>query len=853
MAFFNNNRSTLAAYAMLPLAAMVSTASFAQTWKINLRDADLTAFINEVADITGKSFAVDPRVRGNVTVISNKALNKTEVYDLFLGVLNVNGVVAIPSGNTIKLVPDSNVKSSGIPYDARHRASGDQIVTRVIWLDNTNANDLIPALRPLMPQFAHLSAVAGTNALIVSDRASNIYQLETIIRNLDGTGQNDIEAVTLQSSQAEEMIGLLEAMSSTGASKDPKGSRIRLIADNRTNRIIIKGDTATRKRIRQMIETLDVPAADRLGGLKVFRLKYASAKNLSEILQGLVTGQAVSSNNNSANSNNNSTSNLLNGTSDNQSLTANNNTSSGINLNSNNNSNNQNSISSFNANGVSIIADATQNALVVKADPQLMREIESAIQQLDIRRQQVLIEAAIIEVEGSDADQLGVQWALGDISSGIGLINFDNFGSSLKNIAAGYLTGGAAGAGSAVGAGTSLVLGDYREGSDGSRKLYGAMIQALKEKTKSNLLSTPSIVTMDNEEAYIVVGENVPFVTGSVSTGAAGVANPYTTIERKDVGVTLKVVPHIGDGGSVRLEVEQEVSDVKTNKGEASDLVTSKRAIKTSILAEHGQTIVLGGLISDNTQHGRQSVPGLGSIPVLGKLFSSEGKSNVKRNLLIFIHPTIVGNSADVKKMSQQRYNQLYSLQLALDTDGNFAKLPESVEDIYQQRIPVSKGVAPAPVQPAPVAQPQVTQPVVTTPVAIEPPVKRQTIAVPNGSRQTSSNYHVLPTQPQSTKKVTVAQSTHTMNVKVNESVLVREIQQSVVQKIDQPMVVAGLSRSFQLDEASASANRMNDHKDEYRTIHLNPENLLAFQKNQPFTQSTPSCQNGNGYSLCYD
>ena len=190
MALFNHQR-TWGLVAAAPLLAMVSTVTSAQTWKINLRDADLTAFINEVADITGKNFAVDPRVRGNVTVISNKALNKAEVYDLFLGVLNVNGVVAIPSGNTIRLVPDTNVKSSGIPFDARNRAGGDQIVTRVLWLENTNPNDLIPALRPLMPQFAHLAAVPGTNALIISDRASNIYQLESIVRNLDGTGQND--------------------------------------------------------------------------------------------------------------------------------------------------------------------------------------------------------------------------------------------------------------------------------------------------------------------------------------------------------------------------------------------------------------------------------------------------------------------------------------------------------------------------------------------------------------------------------------------------------------------------------------------------------------------------------------
>ncbi|MGL5403724.1 MAG: type II secretion system secretin GspD, partial [Acinetobacter sp.] len=597
MAFLNHQRPLWALLAAAPLVATISTNVQAQTWKINLRDADLTAFINEVADITGKNFAVDPRVRGNVTVISNKPLNKDEVYDLFLGVLNVNGVVALPSGNTVKLVPDSNAKNSGIPYDARSRAGGDQIVTRVIWLQNTNPNDLIPALRPLMPQFAHLAAVAGTNALIVSDRATNIYQLENIIRNLDGTGQNDIEAISLQSSQAEEVIGLLETMSATGASKDFIGSRVRIIADNRTNRILIKGDPDSRKRLRQMIEMLDVPSADRLGGLKVFRLKYASAKNLAEILQGLVTGQSVSSSSNSSASKSNSISNLVSNNQNSGSSTGSSSIStSSINLNNNSNNSQNSGVTSFNSAGVSIIADSTQNALVVKADPQLMREIEAAIQQLDTRRQQVLIEAAIIEIVGSDADQLGVQWALGDLNSGVGLINFSNVGSSISKLAAGYLTGGAAGAGSALGTGSSIILGDYKEGANGSRKLYGALIQALKENKKSNLLSTPSIVTMDNEEAYIVVGQNVPFVTGSVATTGNSTVNPYTTVERKDVGVTLKVIPHIGEGGSVRLEVEQEVSNVENSKGQAADLVTSKRAIKTSVLADHGQTVVLGGL-----------------------------------------------------------------------------------------------------------------------------------------------------------------------------------------------------------------------------------------------------------------
>ena len=755
MDFLNVNRPLWALVAAAPLLALASTSVQAQTWKINLRDADLTAFINEVADITGKNFAVDPRVRGNVTVISNKALNKNEVYELFLGVLNVNGVVAIPSGNTIRLVPDSNVKSSGVPYDQAKNVRGDQVVTRVIWLENTNPNDLIPALRPLMPQFAHLAAIQGTNALIVSDRASNIYQLETLIRNLDGTGQNDTEAVTLQSSQAEEIIALLESMSSTGSSKDMSGSRVRIIADARTNRILIKGDTATRKRIRRMVDMLDVPSADRLGGLKVFKLKYASAKSLSQILQGLVTGQAVdsSSNSNSSASNaNNTANNLVSGGSSSNSSAGSG--SSGIatpaiNLNSGSNRNSQNDISSFNGNGVSIIADASQNALVVKAEPQLMREIESAIQQLDTRRQQVLIEAAIIEVSGDDTDQLGVQWALGDIASGVGLINFSNVGVGLAELAAGYLASGSAGLGSALagsknGVGSALALGKSEKGSDGSRKFYGALIQAIKSNTKSNLLSTPSIVTLDNEEAYIVVGENVPFITGSVAT-SGGTINPYTSVERKDVGITLKVIPHVGEGGTVRLEVEQEVSSIK-EKGEAQDLVTSKRAIKTSVLAEHGQTVVLGGLIADDSSSSRQSVPGLGAIPGIGRLFRSDSKSGEKRNLLVFIHPTIIGDSENVRKIAQQRYDRLYSLQLSMNQDGSFAKLPEQVEDVFQQRLssatPLKSLEKPADYQrvPSGATTPANNSTVVTTPVAIEPQFAPQAIITPQQDVQKTKN-----------------------------------------------------------------------------------------------------------------
>lgn len=734
MTNFAHKRSAYGVFMALPLLAALAFPAHAQTWKINLRDADLTAFVNEVADITGKNFAVDPRVKGTVTVISNKALTRDQVYDLFLGVLNVNGVVAVPSGNTIKLVPDTNAKASGVPFDSRNRARGENVVTRVLWLINTNPNDLIPAIRPLMPQYAHLAAIPGTNALIVSDRAENIIQIENLVRSLDGTGENDIESVTLRNSQAEEIIGLVDAMSATGASRDVRGSRVRLIADARSNRLLIKGDAQSRKRIRDIIQMLDVAPADRLGGLRVFRLRHASAKNLAQMLQGLVTGQSTGSSGSSSGLSASTT--LDSGTNNNSSTSSSANSSgsgsgSSINLStlgSSSSNTGANQMTNFSAGGVSIIADETQNALVVKAEPALMREIETAIDQLDTRRSQVLIEAAIVEVSGTNTDQLGIQWALGDLNSGVGLINFGNVGSSLAQLAAGVSAGGAAAA-SAAGnlAGAAFAVGDYRRKSNGSTSFYGALIQALKVDEKANLLSVPSVMTLDNQEAHIVVGQNVPFITGSTTSTNSGTSNPYQTIERKDVGITLKVIPHIGEDGTVRLEVEQEVSAVlETNTNiRSSDLITSKRLIKTEILADDQQTIVLGGLIQDDTTGSTQAVPGLGSIPYVGRLFRSDSGKKEKRNLLVFLHPTIIRDGKSVGALTQTRYGQVRSLQLMLNTNGSMTHLPENIDRIYgESTTDVTNNSTISNIDPTPVAVSRaVTTPMANPPVVVVRPL----------------------------------------------------------------------------------------------------------------------------------
>ncbi|RYG53033.1 MAG: hypothetical protein EOO01_05420, partial [Chitinophagaceae bacterium] len=309
----------------------------------------------------------------------------------------------------------------------------------------------------------------------------------------------------------------------------------------------------------------------------------------------------------------------------------------------------------------------------------------AAIEQLDSRRSQVLIEAAIVEVSGSNIDQLGIQWALGDLTSGVGLINFNNVGASLAGIGV-AAAAGAAGAGAAANSllGAALALGDVRE-KNGQTSFYGALIQALDRNTKANLLSVPSVLTLDNEEAHIVVGQNVPFITGSTTLTSGGTSSPYQTVERKDVGLTLKVIPHIGEGGTIRLEVEQEVSAVVPASSAVSttDITTTKRLIKTAILAEDQQTIVLGGLIQDDNTNSEQAVPGLSKIPVLGRLFRSDNKTNEKRNLLVFLHPTIVRDGKSVNSLTQKRYGQVRSLQFLLDPDGNMTRLPEQIDRIY--------------------------------------------------------------------------------------------------------------------------------------------------------------------------
>ncbi|MGP5011843.1 type II secretion system secretin GspD [Psychrobacter glacincola] len=666
----------------VPLWAASTGLASAESWKVNLQDADIKAFINEVATITDQNFVLDPRINGNVTVISNKALSRDEIYQLFLSVMQVNGIAAIDSGTTIKLVPDNVAKQSGVAVDLRGDSVGEALATRVIYLTNTQAAEVLGVIRPLMPQSAHAAAVPGVNALVLSDRADSLNQLTSLIRDLDSNVNDSLQVIALRHVDAERMMELISALVASAGSGQAQGgnNQLKVIADTSSDRLLVKGSPEMIAKVKEMVNQLDTTPTRRLSGLRVFRLKYASAGHIADMLRGLLANQSINS---------------AGATSSLESASLNDSSSTGATLtneSSTNTTNNASTSATSSANssstgtGVggrpfSIIADETQNAVIVNAAPELMFEIEDAVTQLDSRRAQVLIQAAIVEVSGDDATQLGVQWALGNANSGYGVVNFNNVGASATALAAAALGGGAASISAAAGsiAGALIGIGDSSKDSQGNTQFYGAILQALDSSTSANLLSMPSILTLDNEKASILVGQNVPFVTGSFTTSGNDSSNPFQTIDRQDIGINLNVIPHIGDNGTVRLEVSQEVSSVVPGStGNASGLITNKSLINTTILADDQQTIALGGLMRENSTTRQQKVPGLGNVPVIGRLFRSDNDTTQKSNLIIFLQPTILRDGRAVASVTERKFNQMRVLQLVIDKNGTIKQLPLS-------------------------------------------------------------------------------------------------------------------------------------------------------------------------------
>jgi len=582
----------------------------------NYKDADIRQIIEAVGEVTRKNFIIDTRVNAKVTMLSSTPMSPDAFYEAFLSILAVHGFVAIPTGDVIKIVPDATARQYAGPIGTDGAAGADDIVTQVLQVQNVGAAQLVPILRPLIPQYGHLAAHPGSNMLIISDRASNVTRMINIIRRIDQSNDEDIEVIRLEHASAAEIVRIMTALT-----QQPRADGVpvttSLVADARTNSVLIGGDKSERLRLRALIAHLDTPLEDG-GDTQVRYLHYADAEDLSAKLQTHFTSQLQA---------------------------------------------NGQAAAAGSSDSVSVWADTQTNAIIVNAPPKMMRSLMQIVDKLDIRRAQVLVEAIIVEVIADKTSELGITWAVEGTGSNtpLALTNFSG-ATNIVDLA------GAAGSGGTVDP-TGLISDGITVGvgrlSD-TGVSFAAVLNALQGDADTNIISTPSIVTTDNEEATLNVGQEVPFVTGSYSNAGnnAGAVNPFQTIQREQIGVKLAITPQINEGDSLLLKISQEISSIASSSAGAVDLITNQRTVETTVIVDDGQTLVLGGLLEDTLRESDQRVPVLGRIPVLGNLFRSRKTDKVKTNLLIFIRPKILRDSMSTSLETNAKYNYIRNVQL---------------------------------------------------------------------------------------------------------------------------------------------------------------------------------------------
>lgn len=642
-------RNGLAICAVLA-SLLISIGAFAaetqegeRTWQMATKNADIQEFVAQVAKITGKTFIVDPKLKGQVNVISETPLGKQGVYELFLSVLRLQNYTAVPSGNVIRIQQSATGKQTPGALGGLSAAAPEELVTQIIAVQNVKSENLLKILRPLIPQYGHIGSVSDPNVVIISDHADNIRRLKKIIRDIDVAETNEIVMFPLKEAWVGDIVEILEKVAPNQVGANAAGpQRIQLIANERNNSLVLKGQSRPIAELLEIIQQLDQPATTK-DATQVILLNHADAENVSKILQSIVA-----------------------------------------------------SLGSSQAGGngsdkVTVQADLSLNALVIKADPGAMGEILSIVEKLDSPRAQVLIEAAIVEVTLNNDVSFGAEVAAGDQrGQSVPLIS-TSLNGSIQSLLGGVIDANNPSAVNVIQGLATLsgpTLAAAKLDLDGIS--FGAVITALSTNSDANLLSTPSVITLDNNEAKILVGREVPFRTGSFTTTGNGSSNPFTTVNRQDVGVELLVTPHVFDGNEVRLDVVQNISNVlPTAVGGSTfaDVVTSKRTIETTVLAGDGETIVLGGLIQDDVTETNRKVPVLGSIPILGNLFKSKTSSRVKTNLLVFIRPTIISDSEQATSLTNTKYSGIWELtsdEKKLTPSDNSEARNEALKLIFQ-------------------------------------------------------------------------------------------------------------------------------------------------------------------------
>lgn len=633
-----------------------------ETYVINLRDADLRVLAEQVSEITGRTLVLDPDVAGTVTVIAAAPLDKAGVWDLFQSVLGVQGFAALPAGALWRIVPQEAAREGGSAPQEGNAAGRLDVITSLVSLKNFPAVTAVGALRPLVAASGYIEAIEDTNTLVITDTADNVRRIEGIARALDVDSGQEVFSIPIRNADATEIGAAVQAvLGETGAG----GLTPRVTVDARSNMLLLNADADTFAMVQKIVADLDVPGRavpSAVPVTRVYALRFADAASLAEILQGLVrSGSEVGNPVADALAPDGAPVSDQEGA-DLRLVTP----SAGP---------------GAEGEDVSIQPVVASNSIVIRARAEVQDDLARLIRELDQRRPQVLIEAAIVEVSGDISEQLGVQLGFGAATppGGFAATSFSGSGPELANV----LRLLNAPVSPAIGGGLSIGL--ARQDS------FGLLLQALGSSNKANLLSTPSVTTVDNQPAEIVVGQNVPFRTGSFTTEGNS-QTPFTTIERKDVGITMRVVPRVNQGDVIQLDISQEVSSLtKTSVAGAADLVTNRRAIKTTVLADNGGTIVLGGLITDNRNSSRSEVPGLGRLPLVGGLFRSKSASAQRQTLFVFLRPTILRNRGDVAAVSDNRFQRLKAIEAAPDPKSGLfdsaktpvRRLPVEIDGLY--------------------------------------------------------------------------------------------------------------------------------------------------------------------------
>lgn len=646
----------------LTLAAGIAFAQADEKVTLNFVNADIVSVIKAVGGHTGKNFILDPRVTGTVNIVSDKPVPKDLLYPMLLSVLRTQGYAAVEGNGFVKIVPEAEGKTGAGPVgEAAAKVPGDRIVTRVFLLQNESALQLVAVLRPLVTANNFVAAYANNNAIVITDYAENVKRIESIIRSIDQPTGGDVQVIALQHASAIDVAQTIKGVvPETVASASSPGAapKAAIAIDARTNSLIVRGDNpALLSRIKALATSLDRPGAG-AGNIHVVYLRNAEAVKIAETLRGLLSGaeagRSASSYSAATSAAPQSGATSTTGSSAAPAATA------------------PSSI---------VQAYAPTNSLIITAPEPTYRALRSVIDKLDVRRAQVLVEALIVEVQTGRAAELGVQF---QGLSGIGrdgrqVIGGTNFSTSPSTATSGgtNIIGlaqnlASIGTGLNVGVVNGTITIPGPNGTNIEILNLGVLARALEGDTGVNVLSTPNVLTLDNEEAKLLVGQNVPFITGSYTPSATSATNPFQTIERKDIGLTLKVKPQITEAGTVKLSIFQEVSSISrdaTVKG--ADLITNKRSLESTVLVDDGQIIVLGGLIQDDQQSSIDKVPLLGDIPFLGSLFKYESRSHRKTNLMVFLRPYVLRDEGAARALTADRYEYIRNLQGTMGFERN--------------------------------------------------------------------------------------------------------------------------------------------------------------------------------------